>query len=257
MDALVVEEFKLHASARDRLAQLLHLLDRNTGGRWEAHFDDCPNSVGQHVGILVDVSRVRASDWRTFGSLNPKAEPCRDQLRPGFGGYLRFPGGLDLFLIGAHLKSGTTARALALRQRSIEGFAAAYRESYATVADSDVVVAGDFNTMGCEQCSPRVGALPERRALSEQLEQLPAPFRMVEANLSCSHYFGRRPTLLDHFAASARLVELPNERRAEVLGDCAVRACRPLGRAEQRGAFSAELSDHCPIVLELDDRDED
>jgi hypothetical protein len=257
LDALVVEEFKTHAATHGRVDELLALLDRHTGGAWQARFDDCPNSAGQHVGVLFDSKRVAARAWQTFASLNPRGQACRDQLRPGFGGYLRFPGGLDLHLIAVHLKSGQKRRAFELRRRSIEGLFQAYQQSNAEIRDSDVLLAGDFNTMGCGNCSPKVEAEAELVALSEQLHSLEQPFRRVTANLSCSHYFHSRPTLLDHFVASSGLRELPPERISEVFGDCADHACRGLPSGQRRGAFAEALSDHCPIVIELDDVDAD
>jgi endonuclease/exonuclease/phosphatase family metal-dependent hydrolase len=257
VDVLLVQEFKADVRARQNIAELERMIDGYTGGRWQTRLDDCPRTAGQHVGVLFDSKRVRAQHWQTFAALNPHGSACQDQLRPGFGAYFGFPGGLDLHVIGVHFKSGAQRRAFDLRQRSADGVVAAFRESNARAADSDAMIAGDFNTMGCTRCSPKVGAVEELAAFATRLESLSEPFRLVPASAACSHYFGARPTLLDHFAASARLNELPPGRQAQVLGDCADRECRALPKGERRGLVGERLSDHCPLVIELDDRDLD
>jgi endonuclease/exonuclease/phosphatase family metal-dependent hydrolase len=257
LDVLVVQEFKLHAAAREKLAQLLALLDHHGPGKWRAHFDDCPNAPGQHVGILFNERRVAARAFQTLASVNPHGSPCQDQLRPGFGAYLRSAGGLDLHVISVHLKSGSERRAISLRQRSWDGLFEAYRQSNTQVRDTDVIFAGDFNSMGCRHCSPAIDPSGELAEFDKRLGTLLEPFRRVPARPSCSHYFGSQPTLLDHFVANERMRELPKTRLAEVSGDCAERGGEELARGERRGPVSEALSDHCPVLLELDDTDLD
>ena len=101
-----------------------------------------------------------------------------------------------------------------------------------------------------------VSAGEELGRLERVLAGLPVPVRRVEADASCSEYFDGRGVLLDHFLATPDLRELPGDRRAKVAGFCAETACRPLSPAAMPSAHR-RLSDHCPIVLELLDRDLD
>jgi endonuclease/exonuclease/phosphatase family metal-dependent hydrolase len=254
VDIVVLQEIKLHADARASMVKLRSVLDRLTGGRWQAEFDRCPIEPVQHVGFLFDEKRVSAQKWNTYPSFNPHGQPCKDQLRPGFGGYFRFRGGFDTHVIAAHLKSGGEARSFELRAKSFEGAATALSEARALVADDDVLVVGDLNTMGCPDCSPPVAAAEELLRVEKLLgaERL----RRVEPDAACSEYFQGRGALLDHFLVSPGLRELPRETRARVSGFCAETACRALGSQAMPTAHR-KLSDHCPLVLELLDKDLD
>jgi endonuclease/exonuclease/phosphatase family metal-dependent hydrolase len=256
VDVVVLQEIKAHARARSAMDTVARALERKTGHRWLVELDRCPIEVGQHVGFLYDSQRVRAAAFRTHASLNPHGEPCKDQLRPGFGGYFRFQGGFDAHLIAVHLKSGGERRAYELREKSLRGMAAALREAGALEPDGDVLLIGDLNTMGCPECSPPFGPADELERMERTLGALPVPVRRVEADGSCSQYFHGRGVLLDHFLATPTLRELPADGRASVAGYCAETACRALPAAALPSALE-RLSDHCPLVLELSDRDLD
>ncbi|HEY6560540.1 MAG TPA: endonuclease/exonuclease/phosphatase family protein [Polyangiaceae bacterium] len=256
LDVLVVQEFKAHERARARTAELVRRLDAATGGRWAAELDPCPHPVGQHVGLVFDARRVTASHWQTYESLNPHGDACRDQLRPGFGAYFRFQAGLDLHLVAVHWKSGQKRRDFELRRRSFAGLDAAFAQAQRSVPDADVLFAGDFNSMGCARCSPRISAEAELTRVDSDLSALRTPLRRLADEPACSHYFGVRATLLDFFVA-ASLDELPASRKATVYGPCADHGCGSLPRAQTRSAFAQRLSDHCPVVVELDASDKD
>lgn len=252
VDVLAVQEFKTHPAAVAATAQLTAALDRSAGGRWRAAFDDCENVAGQHVGLLYDAARVSARGFTTYGGLNPHGVACQDQLRPGFGAHFRFPGGLDLHVISVHLKSGGERRSLTLRQRSVTALPGAVSEARAVVADEDVVFAGDFNTMGCGSCSPPVSAGEE---LEDFRRRLVGPgLRAVAPTVGCTEYFRGHGALLDHFVVAGALAELPAGASAEVSGVCGAVACAP---RRSRSLAEERLSDHCPLVLSLVDRDWD
>ena len=256
VDVVVLQEIKFHAAARASMDQVATLLERSSGHRWRVELDRCPIEAGQHVGFLYDTERVKASALRTYASLNPHGEPCKDQLRPGFGGYFRFRGGFDAHLIALHLKSGGERRAYELREKSLLGVAAALREADQLAPDGDVLLIGDLNTMGCPECSPPLGPSDELARTDRVLGALPAPVRRIEADGSCSEYFAGRGVLLDHFLATPTLRELPAKTRVKVAGLCAETACAALPASAPPSALE-RLSDHCPLVLELSDRDLD
>lgn len=78
------------------------------------------------------------------------------------------------------------------------------------------------------------------------------PFRRVPSQ--CSHYHRGKPTSVDHFLITSRSTELPAARAVSTHGYCGALACRP---AKPLPAAYDKLSDHCPIVVELDMRDDD
>jgi len=118
VDVLAIEEIKRPPRGTEGLDALTHKLDALTGGTWRPLLDDCPQASGQHVGLLYDTRRVKLVSSATIGELNPRGQACKDELRPGLAGYFVFPGGLDLSVIAAHLKSGNDARAIEDRARS-------------------------------------------------------------------------------------------------------------------------------------------
>lgn len=90
-------------------------------------------------------------------------------------------------------------------------------------------------------------------------EELAPEFRRLRsAGVDCSEYFrpfqapAFEPGLLDHAVASLGFEEVGMEAR--VTGYCAVAACQPLAAAPL--AYE-RLSDHCPVVVEVADRDDD
>jgi endonuclease/exonuclease/phosphatase family metal-dependent hydrolase len=252
LDALAVQEFKAHERARDKARELTDRLDRLTGGRWKLELDGCRGSdAGQHVGILWNSARVTARAPLLLPSLNPHGEACKDQLRPGLAAYLTFPGGLDLHLVSVHFKSGPERRSIDLRRRSFDGLTAAWSALQAAHADSDVVIAGDFNTMGCRHCSPPISAEEELAETARLLSA--AGLDRVEATVPCTHLSSHGDVLLDQFAVGKGTRELAPDSRASVSGVCGETACEAGGSS----SASAALSDHCPVVLELTDRDLD
>jgi endonuclease/exonuclease/phosphatase family metal-dependent hydrolase len=251
LDVLAVQEFKSNQRARARLGELLAELGRLGGGRWRAQLDDCPNLDGQHVGLLYNEERVKARAWHTYATLNPSRVACHNQLRPGFGAYFVFPGGLDLHLISVHHKSGGDRRDLELRESTLGGLAAAETEAQALVSDPDLVVLGDFNTMGCRHCSPPVSVETELAGLATAARTLPVPLDLLATDAPCTEISSEGGGPLDHVLMSRSL----GMRQAHAAGICELDGCRAQ-RARTRAPPVERLSDHCPVVLELDDRDQ-
>jgi endonuclease/exonuclease/phosphatase family metal-dependent hydrolase len=255
VDVVAVQEIKAHARARERTQELLASLDARTAGSWRSRIDDCPNAAGQHVGLLWNEKRVTASVWTTLASLNPHGEGCKDQLRPGLAARFRFGSGLDVIIVSLHLKSGRERRSYELRRRSLAGLNSALRELEAAGGDErDVLLAGDLNTMGCPDCSPPISGADEIATLETEVRSV--GLRVVRPTPGCSEYFDGRAALLDHFVAGTRMAELPAQATSFVSGVCSETSCGGLSRRATPAAYTA-LSDHCPVVVDLDGRDLD
>lgn len=252
-DVVAVQEVKQTPRAERALAELLAELNRLSGARYVARLDDCGKRVQQHVGLLWNEARVASTGQQTVAALNPAGGACQDQLRPGFAARLRFPGGLDLTAISAHFKSKGDQRAFGLRGRSFAALPEVVAELARQARDQDVLLLGDLNTMGCDECSPRVSALEEQRAVEQQLAR--GRLALVPADSPGSHIYGGRATLLDHAVVSSGMRELPQAARSHVAGVCAEGARASSGREAARARRA--LSDHCPLVLDLSDRDLD
>jgi endonuclease/exonuclease/phosphatase family metal-dependent hydrolase len=252
-DVVAVQEVKQTPAAERALAELLAELNRLSGARYVVRLDDCGKRVQQHVGLLWNEARVASRSVQTIGALNPAGSACQDQLRPGLAAHLRFPGGLDLTAISAHFKSKGDERAFALRGRSFAALPGVVTELARQTRDADVLLLGDLNTMGCDECTPRVSALDEQRAVRSQLAR--GQLSLVPADAQASLIYAGRAALLDHVVAPSNMRELPQNARSHVAGSCAAGASKLRGRAAERARRA--LSDHCPLVLDLSDRDLD
>jgi hypothetical protein len=110
-------------------------------------------------------------------------------------------------------------------------------------------VLGDYNTMGRGDAPP-VSAMEELAALDGELAR---GFRRLPAAPACSAYHDRKAGLLDHVAASTGTQEVA--ATAPVTGYCALAGCATIAGA--MSAAAEHLSDHCPVVVEIHDRDLD
>ncbi len=243
VDVLAVQEFKRNARARRATRELLSRLDHLTGGRWAPSLDDCPNDSLNHVGFLYDQTRVEAHDFRRVARFNPKGDACDAAEDPGWMGDFDFRNGIQLSLVAVHMVSGDRHEAHALRRKSW----VAFKDSLALAENRPVMIAGDLNTAGCNDCTPRVTANAEIASMSGWLAN--SGFQLVPADARCSEYWGDRPFLLDHFAL-ARGASLPVAPRAHVAGFCAAVECTPFAKNAMPAAFQ-RLSDHCPVLLDI------
>ena len=235
VDVIAVQEVLLHDQGRRALDRMMVRLNERTGGSWESHLDGCPNDRRQHVGFLVDTSRVSVERVRQLDDVNPLGA-CTGRLRPGLAADLRFVDGLELALVTVHLDSGTGSRDRAHRTQSIDRLAA----GAAGLGRDEVLVVGDFNTMGDDEteADEELAALDARFAA--------AGLARIEGEVPCTEIYRRRGSLLDHAIATAGL---RTAARLEVDGPCAPLGCR-VPRGAHPSALS-RLSDHCPLIVDL------
>lgn len=255
-DVLAVQEVKQSPEAERALSTLLSELNRSSGGRYRARLDDCGRRVPQHVGLIWNEARAQASEFQTVAELNPHGSACESQLRPGLAARFRLPGGLDLGVVSAHFKSMADSRAFGLRSASFKALPGVLRRLTSAARDSDFLLLGDLNTMGCDDCTPLVSAREEVQGVEKLLRG--AGLRLVPADAAGTEFYRGKLTLLDHALAATAMRELAQGAQSHVAGACATGAApatRLTGRAAKR--LRRKLSDHCPLVLDLTDRDLD
>ena len=255
MDILVVQESLTTTKARAAWNRVLTALERQTGKSWQWSVQSCGRPEGHHVGVLWNVSRVTLSAMQSLWPLNGKAtsaqNPCEGGLRPGH--YARVQSkhqpGVDFHMIGLHLKSGPTVSAVEQRHAAlnrIDTTVAPFLEE-----DRDVMILGDFNTMGAgDHHSQRA----ELKYLKRMVAKEAPGFDDLSTEPRCSHYFRGRGNWLDHVLVAKDMAEV-RKRSARVTGYCAIIGCRRI-KKEYPLAYR-RLSDHCPVIIEIDNRDLD
>jgi endonuclease/exonuclease/phosphatase family metal-dependent hydrolase len=210
------------------------------GGRFGQHLAIAwDNSVLELVGNPIEITEL------VF-------EPG---MRPAFAGYFRGlrVGGVDFTLVVVHLESGP--QNFADRRRQNRALAAWIEDWTAEVGDPDVIVLGDFNTVG----SPRGGLDGELQSVDAILGRV--GLERLDNGLGCTSYWegaGERdgvqvPSLLDHvfvggFGPQAQATSL------EPWLHCARWQCSELisRRGEEDGTYW-DVSDHCPLTFEIRD----
>jgi endonuclease/exonuclease/phosphatase family metal-dependent hydrolase len=157
---------------------------------------------------------------------------------------------VDFHVIAVHARSGATAAARADRLtvlRRLDDAVAPLRR-----ADEDMVILGNFNTMG--DMTPG-SAEAELQTLFTTAATGEPGFVRLTVTPACTGYHQGRPSWRDHVLVSRSMTEVPPSAVGRPTSYCALRACEPMGR--QRPAAYQELSSHCPVVVELVNRDED
>ncbi|MBC7792652.1 MAG: endonuclease/exonuclease/phosphatase family protein [Clostridia bacterium] len=255
-DVVVLEEIKRVPHALKATDALLAELTRLTSATWSIVVDDCPDPSRQHIAFLARADRVRLSGVRTRGEIDPTflsngTPSCPGRLRPGLSAYVKsLRGKADFHLVGVHLDSGKNRRDYDDRNAALDVLGPLRKTLREIAADDDVLVMGDFNTMGCSECS--VSAAEERTALPRVLG--PLGYRVASAGLACTEYYKDHGSTLDHVLVSTTMKEAAGAS-VKVSGVCAALDCKPLDATWLPSL--ADLSDHCPVVIDFADKDLD
>jgi endonuclease/exonuclease/phosphatase family metal-dependent hydrolase len=256
-DIVVLEEMKRSPSAIAAMESVLAQL--GAGGRWQVIFDDCPHPESQHLGMLYRTDRVELSHVVTRGEIDPTTvkngtPSCPGRLRPALTAYVRSKrGGLDFHLAGVHLDSGKESRDQDDRRAAWQRLAPLTQGMLAAFADDDLMVIGDFNTMGCKGCG-LVTPAEELAGMTQAMLAQGLPYRVASRELACSEYYHEHGSLLDHVLIAATMQEA-DDALVRISGICADLACKKLDAAHLPAM--TELSDHCPVVIDIPDKDID
>jgi endonuclease/exonuclease/phosphatase family metal-dependent hydrolase len=254
-DLVAVQEMLRTQQAEEALGTLLRHLAMFTGQPWSSSFQQCGGASAQHVGFLWNAGRVDLTggrdEWRLNGVAQSQNKACAGNLRPGYYGYARsLGGGADFHVIVVHSDSGRADRDIGNREQARNRIGAIANELAPT--DRDIVILGDFNTMGADSGKSAEQEIDELR---KALEGQRLPFRHLTLENQCTEYFEGHGGWLDHIVATQVMEEL-RPTTARVSGYCAVAQCRPVSDANMPAAYK-NLSDHCPVVVDLSDADQD
>jgi len=255
VDILSIQESLATSSANRAWKKITTLLTEHTGESWKWYRQPCGRSDGHHIGLLWNASKVTLSNFKSLWQLNAKAnsnnDPCAKGLRPGQYAWVQsqYPQGVDFHLIAVHLKSGPTVFAVEQRHKALNQIDHTVKPLL--YQDQDVVILGDFNTMGA---GDRRSQLYEVKAMQRKVGKEAPGFQDLRITPQCTHYFRGQGSWLDHVLATKSMEEMITTS-ARVSGYCGIANCKKI-RGDYPQAYQT-LSDHCPIVVEITNKDLD
>ena len=253
VDALAVQEIKTTTGARDAWDKVTRKLNDYTDDDWEVILNSCGSSTSQHVGFLYNKDKLKASErqevWQYNGRADDASNACQDNLRPGYLAYFEADDGFDFYAVSVHSDSGRDSKDLTTRRTAIERIDDV--TSGLASIDKDIVILGDFNTMGIDG---GISAKQEIKELKDKVADESPGFELLAVKPSCTHYYQKKPGWLDHVLVSQDTTELLADK-ASVQGYCALNNCDSLSGSLPQAAIS--LSDHCPIVVDFQNADLD
>jgi endonuclease/exonuclease/phosphatase family metal-dependent hydrolase len=255
VDIVAIQESLATPEATQAWKRITSQLTTQTGETWRWYQQPCGRPDNHHIGFLWNDTRVALSDFDSLWQFNVKAQsatnPCASDLRPGQYAYARSreKEGVDFHLIALHLKSGPTVFAVEKRQKALNRI----DQTVKTLldADRDVVILGDFNTMGAGDWHSQKSEIKYIRRMVRNEEP---GFEDLPLKPQCSHYFRGRGAWLDHLLVSKDMQEV-TVTSVTVTGYCAIADCQRI-KGDYPPAYR-QLSDHCPVVLEIENRDSD
>jgi endonuclease/exonuclease/phosphatase family metal-dependent hydrolase len=255
VDIVAIQESLATPEATQAWKRIISQLHTQTGDTWQWYQQPCGRPDNHHIGFLWNDTRVALSDFDSLWQFNAKAQsatnPCASDLRPGHYAYAqsRENEGVDFHLIALHLKSSPTVFAVEKRQKALNRI----DQTVKTLLDSDrdVVILGDFNTMGAGDWHSQKSEIKYIRRMVRNEEP---GFEDLPPMPQCSHYFRGRGMWLDHILVAKEMKEV-TVTSVTVTGYCAIADCQRM-KGDYPPAYR-QLSDHCPVVLEIENRDID
>jgi endonuclease/exonuclease/phosphatase family metal-dependent hydrolase len=215
----------------------------------------CGGVSTQHVGFLWKSARVTllqlTDAWEVNGAATgPTDHACAGNLRPGRYALATTPIGVDVHIVSVHFDSGTTNRDDGHRRQAAQRISQiAIGNTPILQLDRDVVVLGDYSIMG-RRDAPPISAQEELAVFDRELTP---GFRRLPMTPACTEYYDGKGGALDHVVVSTGMQEVAASAR--VTGYCAVAGCATIAGATP--AAAERLSDHCPVIVEIQDRDLD
>lgn len=255
VDLVAIQESLATPEATQAWKTITNQLTTQTGETWRWHRQPCGRPDSHHIGLLWNDTRVALSDFDSLWQFNVKAQsatnPCASDLRPGQYAYAqaREDEGVNFHLIALHLKSGPTVFAVEKRQKALNRIDQAVKPFLDS--DHDVVILGDFNTMGAGDWHSQKSEL---KYIRRMVGKEKPGFEDLPLMPQCSHYFRGRGGWLDHILVAKEMKEV-TVTSATVTGYCAIADCQRM-KGDYPSAYR-RLSDHCPVILEIANRTED
>lgn len=245
------------ARLRERLhgldADLIAVQEIHEPGALQALLPGFTLALSEHGGRGQQRLGV-AFDPQVLGLVEPAREHpqlgMRGHVRPGLSVYLRaHEGGPDFHVLVVHLKAMSDGYSLRTQQWHL--LADLARDLLAR--DPDLILLGDFNATGPAKGTPQAELAAVEAILG------PLGLRRLAASEPCSAYWDgvrrdawQEPSLLDLVWVAGLDEGLDAATRVQPLHHCARHHCQSFRSTDAYPEPDfADLSDHCPVILDL------
>ena len=213
---------------------------------WQLALSEQGGRGGQRLGVAFAPSVLEL-----VGAAREHPELGMDgYVRPGLSAYLRARGGgPDFHVLVVHLKARSDGHELRVRQWAVlAGLAGDLLRR-----DPDLVVLGDFNATG------PVGGSPEQEIAALEMALGAVGLRRLASREPCSVYWDgvrrdawKEPSLLDLVWVAGLSEGIDAATQVLPLHHCARHHCQTFRSTDAHPEPDyADLSDHCPVVVDL------
>jgi len=194
LDLLSLNEILNTAAAQTKMTELKTELGSRTGATWASNLHEWGAPSVQHVGYLWRASRVTLDNFADVPEMNGAfvegvaTSACANNLRPGRYARVRSTAtnGVTFNSVSVHMDSGVADRDFQNRRKAVARIPSIEVGGTPIVdLDRDILVLGDFNTMGRDEAP----AITEAQEIATLDGELSPAFRRMAPNLACSEYF--------------------------------------------------------------------
>ena len=259
-DVVGLQEVKLTQRGKRGLDDLLKELRALTGAEWKWVADDCLKPSLPHVLLLYRTDRVDVLLSQSHPEVDPTAKwssqtpLCPGVLRPALGAYIKSKqGGVDFHFTSTQLDGGLEVRDFHNRVAAWRALDQVFSKRFELSADTDFIMAGDFNSVGCPDCNMPKSA-DEHRLLRKIIGALEPGMVPATSSVGCTGYYRGESQLVDQIVHTRAMKEAEGAMQ-KVFGVCRAKHCEGMSGYEVP-AFNY-LSDHCPIAFDIRDQDLD
>ena len=259
-DVVGLQEVKLTQRGKQGLDTLVLELGNLTGAEWKWVADDCVKPSLPHVLLLYRTDRVSLDLSRSHPEIDPTAKwssetpLCPGLLRPALGAYVKSKqGGVDFHFTSTQLDGGIEVRDFHNRVAAWRSLDQVFSKRFELSADTDFIMAGDFNSVGCPECDIPNSA-DEHGLLRKIIGALEPDMVPATSSVGCTSYYRGQAQLVDQVVHTRAMKEAEGAMQ-KVFGVCRAKHCEELSGYEVPALNY--LSDHCPIAFDIRDQDLD
>lgn len=225
-------------------------------GQYKTALSDCGGAHGQKLGFIYNSQKFKLikfkEDLRTVNVNGQDTNPqtlCHQGSRPlAIAEFKNIKTNKKIIAISVHLKSGGRTSNIEKRFKQIDVLGDVAND-FIEYGFKNVIIMGDFNS------TEYINKGPNYKRFRSSVQHM----NMVDSTseLACTSYWWggaqdqkQYPSTLDHILVSNELMKNKTHKTYQY-GHCKKLSCQVTSELEMGISFD-EVSDHCPIITEID-----